>query len=87
MVKHPIMIERPILVHGDAAIVGRPEPKRILSLLEQAGTPSAEAAKATSAALDAVTAAAKGALARGIPETTLERSLLRMAAELNAMQP
>jgi hypothetical protein len=34
MAEQPIMIERPILVCGDRAVVGRPDPASILSLLD-----------------------------------------------------
>jgi arsenate reductase (glutaredoxin) len=33
MAQHPILIERPILVRGARAVVGRP-PERIIALLE-----------------------------------------------------
>jgi len=35
MARHPILLERPIAVHGGRAVVGRP-PQRIAELLEEA---------------------------------------------------
>ncbi len=36
LLAHPILIERPIVVRGDRAVLGRP-PEKVLYLLEQAG--------------------------------------------------
>ena len=86
MVKFPSMIERPILAVGDRAVVGRP-PERILTLLDGA---SADASPSSSpkiaGALEALTVAAEAARARGVADDSLERSLLRMAAEIHMLQ-
>ena len=82
MAKHPIMIHRPILAHEGRAIIGRP-PEDILTLLDGPPPPSAaDVAKAT-AALEALGAATVAALDRGVDPSLIERSLLRLAAELH----
>ena len=83
--KIPIMLERPILACGARAVIGRP-PERVLTLLDGPKANPADAAK-LAAALEGLSAAATAAHARGVPGATLERSLLRMAAEMHMMQP
>ena len=80
--KKPLMMERPILSHDGRAVVGRP-PEAILRLLD-APAVSAEDAKAN-AALEALSMAVAAAQARGVAAATIERSLLRVAAELSML--
>jgi len=84
----PIMIERPILVQGDIAVIGRPT-DNILSLLDgdSTSTSSAIAEEATVLAhLSALDIAAKSAVSRGVSSDILERTLMRMTAELHMLQ-
>jgi arsenate reductase len=92
MVEFPIIIERPILVCGDRAIVGRPKPERILTLLDattaaggSAPAPSTSAAAAH--AMEALATATESALGRGVPSEAVAAKLLSAAAELDSLQP
>ena len=81
--KKPLMMERPILSHDGRAVVGRP-PEAILGLLDAPAVSAEDAAKAN-AALEALSMAVAAAQARGVAAATVERSLLRVAAELSML--
>jgi arsenate reductase-like glutaredoxin family protein len=84
----PIIIERPILVCGTRAIVGRPKPDRILTLLQAApAAAGASRASKSAVAIQALAAAADDALERGVAIEAVEERLLRTATELDSLQP
>ena len=90
MVQFPIIIERPILVYGNRAIVGRPKPERILTLLDvatAAGGSSPAPSTSAAHAMAALAAASDSALGRGVPSESVTAKLLSAAAELDGLQP
>jgi len=80
LVTLPLMMERPILSHEGRSVIGKP-PEAMLKLLESAPATAEGQAKAD-AALASLSVAVAAALERGVEAGTVERSLLRLAAEL-----
>ena len=86
MAQFPIMIERPILVVGEKAVVGRPI-DRILELLSHDELKAKQESvdrERVEFALEKVATAVTAASDRGVPVDLIESTLLKITSELDS---